>query len=150
MEAPKKPNRLLTYAGRAAQAALFVVFNYLIFFLAPSLFFGAVGLLDPSLESTIANYFLVIGCLSVLQILLKGHMVGVASAIGLSIVQALYIYIITEGGALSISYSGLALTLEFKPLLYLMMATPLVNIVKQVYDLAHRAVMQPISMVEAE
>ncbi|MEM3387385.1 MAG: hypothetical protein QXN08_06945 [Nitrososphaerales archaeon] len=150
MEAPKRQNRLLVYAVRAAQAAVFVLVNYAIFFIAPSLFFSTVGLLTAEVEAAISSYFLIIGCLTVIHILVKDHIIGFASSVSLSIVQAIYIFVITNGGVLSITYSGLTLTLEFKPLLYLMIAMPLVNMVKQIYDYAARSAMQPTSMIEVE
>jgi len=140
----------LVYAGRAIQAAIFVAINYAVFFVAPSLFFSTTGLLTSEIEATISSYFMIIASLTVLHILLKVHVIGLASSIGLGLVQALYIYVITEGGVLTISYSDITLTLQFKPLLYLMMAIPLVNMVKQISDYLSRSSAQPIEMVEVE
>lgn len=150
MEAPKKRNRFLVYAGRAVKAAIFVLINYALFFIAPSLFFSTFGLLTAEVEVAISSYFLIIGCLTVLHILLKDHIIGFASSVSLSIVQAIYIYVITNGGVLSLTYNGLTLTLEFKPLLYLMMAIPLVNMVKQICEYAARSAMHPTSTIEVE
>ena len=140
----------MVYAGRAIQAAIFVAINYAVFFVAPSLFFSTTGLLTSEIEATISSYFMIIASLTVLHILLKVHVIGLASSIGLGLVQALYIYVITEGGVLTISYSDITLTLQFKPLLYLMMAIPLVNMVKQISDYLSRSSAQPIEMVEVE
>ena len=148
LEAPKKRNRALMYAGRAIQAAIFLAINYAIFFVAPSLFFSMTGLLTSEIAATISNYFMIIASLTILHLLLKDHVIGLASSVGLGVVQALYIYVITEGGVLTISYSGFTLTLKFEPLLYLMMALPLVNMVKQISDHLSRSAAQPIEMVE--
>ena len=150
MEAPKRKNKALVYAGRAVQAAIFVAINYAIFFIAPSLFYSNLGLLTAEIETAISSYFLVIGSLTVIHLLLKDHIIGFASSVALAIVQALYIYVITNGGVLSITYGEIALTLEFKPLLYLMMATPLVNMVKQILDYLSSSAAQPIQMLEVQ
>jgi len=150
LEAPKKKNKALVYAGRAVQAAIFVAINYAIFFIAPSVFYSNLGLLTPETVTAISSYFLIIGSLTVIHLLLKDHIIGFASSVALGIVQALYIYVITNGGVLSISYGGLSLTLEFKPLLYLMMATPLVNMVKQIMDYLSSSAAQPVQMVDVQ
>jgi len=150
LEAPKRKNKAVMYAGRAVQAAIFVAINYAIFFIAPSLFYSNLGLLTAETETAISSYFLVIGSLTVIHLLLKDHIIGFASSVALAIVQALYIYVITNGGVLSITYGEIALTLEFKPLLYLMMATPLVNMVKQIFDYLSSSAAQPIQMLEVQ
>jgi hypothetical protein len=150
MEAPKKQNRALVYAGRAIQAAIFVAINYVIFFITPRLFFIHTGLLTAEIEAAISSYFLIIASLTILHLLLKDHIIGLASAVGLAIVEALYLYVITNGGVLTLSYGGYTLTLTFTPLLYLMMALPLVNMVKQIVEYIGRSSAQPIEMVEVE
>jgi len=148
LEAPKKQSRALVYAGRVIQAAVFVAINYAIFFIAPRFFFIYTGLITAEIEAAISTYFLMIASLTILHLLLKDHIIGFASAVGLGIVETLYIYIITNGGVLTLLYSGFTLTLEFKPLLYLMMALPLVNIVRQIVEYVGRSSTQPIEMVE--
>jgi len=153
LEAPKKRGKALVYFGRAIQAAVFVAINYAIFFATPILLFSTSGLLTLELETAISNYFLVIVSLTVLHILSKEHIIGIASSVGLAIVQALYIYVITEGGELTFPYSSptygdLMLTLKFEPIIYLMMAIPLINMVKQISDYVGRSSAQPIEMVE--
>jgi len=150
LEVPKKQNRAVVYAGRAIQAAIIVAINYAIFFVAPRLFFSMTGLLTSEIEATISSYFLIIVSLTVLHLFLKDHIMGLASSVGLGIAQTLYIYMITNGGVLTISYSGFAVTLKFEPLLYLMMALPIVNTVKQISDYVSRSSAQPIEMVEVE
>ncbi len=140
----------MVYAARAIQAAIFVAINYAIFFAAPVLLFSTTGLITSELEATILGYFIVIVSLTILHILLKDHIIGLASSVGLGIVQALYIYVITKGGELTISYSGLMLTLNFEPIVYLMMAIPLVNMAKQISEYVGRSSAQPIEMVEVE
>jgi len=150
LEAPKKQNRALIYAGRAMQAAILVAINYAIFFVVPRLFFSSTGLLTAEIEIMISSYFLILASLTVLHLLIKDHIVGLASAVGLGMVEALYIYVITNGGVLTLSYSGYTITLEFKQLLYLMMALPLLNMVKQIVDYIGRSSTQHIEMVEVE
>jgi len=150
LEAPKKESKALVYAGRAIQAAVFVVISYAIFFMAPRFFFMYTGIITAEIEAMISTYFLMIASLTVLHILLKDHIIGLASSVGLGIIQALYIYLITGGGELTISYSGFTLTIKFEPLLYLMMTIPLVNMVKQISDYVSRSSAQPVEMVEIE
>jgi len=88
--------------------------------------------------ASILSYFLVIVSLTVLHILLKDHIYRLSILVGLGIVQALYVYVITKGGELTIPYSGLILTLNFEPIVYLMMTNPLVNMAKQICEYVGR------------
>ena len=81
--------------------------------------------------------------------MLKDHVLGAISAAVLGLVEATYIYIVTQGGNLAISFSGLSITVEFKLLVYPMMAQPLLGTVKQVYDMINKSSAQPITMIEA-
>jgi hypothetical protein len=84
----------------------------------------------------------------VMRIMLRDHLLGAASAAGLGLVQAVYIYTITQGGVLTMSFSGFSVTIEFKTLVYLMIAAPLLGIVKQVYDTVNKSSAKPITMIE--
>lgn len=133
---------------RGVYATVLVIINCLVFFLVPRLVFSSGSSLTPNLETNITAYFLAIEVLTVMRIMLKDHVLGAASAAGLSLVEAVYVYTITQGGVLALSFSGFSVTIEFKTLVYLMVAIPLLDIVKQVCDIVHKTSAKPITMIE--
>jgi hypothetical protein len=148
LEAPQQRRGVLVYVFRGIYAVIFIIINYAIFFLIPNLIFGVIGLLTPNLESIITGFFVAIEVLTVMQIMLKDHVLGFISAAGLGLVEAFYIYTVSRGGILLISFSGFFITAEFKPLVYLMMTIPLLGIVEQVYYMIHKSSDQPITIIE--
>lgn len=94
-------------------------------------------------------FFVVIEVLTVIRIMLKEHVLGAVSAVGLSLVAAFYIYTITQGGNLALSFSGFSVTIDFKPVVYLMITVPFLNIVKQVYEMVNKSSAKPVTMIEA-
>lgn len=150
MEVPQRRGYevVLGYLARSVQAAVFVIINYAFFFLVPSTIFNLTGRLTPDVEATITGYSSAIIVLTVMRIILKDHILGTASAIALGLVELSYIYTVTQGGVLAINFSGFFVTLDFKPLVYLMMTLPLLGIVKQVFSMMHRSAAQPVTLVE--
>jgi len=139
---------VLGYALRGVYATALVIINYLIFFLVPSLVFSYFSSLTSSLEANVTAYFFIIEVLTVMRIMLKDHLLGAVSGVGLSLVQAVYTYTITRGGVLALTFNGFPVTIEFKTLVYLMMAIPLLGMVKQVYEMVHISSAKPITMIE--
>lgn len=139
---------VLNYALRGVYATVLVIINYLIFFLVPSFVFSYFSSLTASVKANITAYFVMIEVLTVMRIMLKDHLLGAVSGVGLNLVQAVYIYTITLGGALALSFNGFSITIEFKTLVYLMMAIPLLGMVKQVYEMVYRSSAKPITMIE--
>ncbi len=150
MEEPSQSGfrKVLKYVSRGVQAAAFLAVNFAFFFLAPTLIFGFTGQLTPNVETTVSSYFVAIAALTVTRIMLKDHVLGTASAVSLGLLEAIFIYNVTQGGVMTVNVSGFSATLEFKPILYLMMTTPLLGVVKQIYSAAHKSATQPVSMME--
>jgi hypothetical protein len=151
LEAPQRGRYrvVLGYVFRGIYAAIWIIINYAIFFLVPSLIYGFIGQLTPDLETIIIGFFVVIEVLTVMRIMLENHMLGTISAAGLGLVQAVYIYTVSHGGTFFISLNGFSITAEFKLLVYLMMTIPLLGTVKQVYYMVNKSSAQPIKMMEA-
>ncbi|MBI2185339.1 MAG: hypothetical protein HYU39_10345 [Thaumarchaeota archaeon] len=149
LEVPRR-NRsaVLKYVPRGIHAAILVLINYAFFFLAPSILYNLTGQLTPNVETTITAYFSVIVTLTVIRIMLKGHVLAAASAVCLGFVEAVYIYSITNGGVLSVSVMDLFVTMEFQPILYLMMTPPLIGSIRQIWDAVNKSASQPVSMIE--
>lgn len=151
MEVPQRRRYrvVLGYVLHGIYAAIYVIFNFVIFFLVPSYILGFIGQFTPDLQTIITGFFIAVEVLTVMKIMLKDHMLGAISTAGLGVVEAVYIYTITQGGTLPMSFSGLAITVEFKLLVYLMMTLPLLGTVKQIYDMINKSSAQPITMIEA-
>ena len=150
LEVPQRRRRrvVLRYVFRGIYSALFVVINYFLFFILPNTVLEYAGQLAPDLGETVMAYFVAIEVLTVTRIMLKDHVIGTISAASLGLVQAVYIYTITNGGTLTTTLSGLSVTIEFKTIVYLMMAIPLLGIVKQVLERIHKSSTQPVTMIE--
>ncbi|MBI4257427.1 MAG: hypothetical protein HY619_00585 [Thaumarchaeota archaeon] len=149
MESPRRGRKLsVEYMSRGIRATVLIIINYTLFFLVPTMLYNLTGQLTPSVETTITSYFAAIAALTVIRIMLKGHALSVASGIALGFVQALFIYIVTDGGVLTLEVSGLSVTLEFQPLLYLMMTPPLLGTVRQFWDYVSKSASQPVNMIE--
>ena len=136
------------YVLRGVYVAVSIILNYILFFLVPIRAFNFLGQLTPNLEANITPYFLAIEVLTAIRVMLKDHILGAMASVSSGLVKALYIYIITQGGIITMSLSGYLVTVDFKPIVYLMIIPLLLDIVKQIYDLANKSSAKPITMIE--
>ena len=150
MEVPQRRRSqvILSYALRGIYTTIAVILNYFIFFVVPRTLFSYTGQLTPDIEATTIGFFIVIEVLTVIRIMLKDHLLGVASSVGLSIVHAVYIYSATQGGALTLSLSDFFVTIDFKPILYMMLTIPLLGIVRQMFELLSKSSAKSVNTIE--
>ena len=136
------------YVLRGVYVAVSIILNYILFFLVPIRAFNFLGQLTPNLEANITPYFLAIEVLTAIRVMLKDHILGAMASVSSGLVKALYIYTITQGGIITMSLSGYLVTVDFKPIVYLMIIPLLLDIVKQIYDLANKSSAKPITMID--
>lgn len=120
---------------RISKAGLVVVYNLVLWVLIPSVIFSELGRALPSSPIPLSNGFIytfgiVITALQAIGTLTTGMAVSVPFVSGSFIAEAYYIWSAVSGGTLAFSASGLAITLAFQPLLFLLMLPSLFSAVK--------------------
>lgn len=112
-----------------------LVVNVIFWIIIPSYVFGLISGSLPSSPLPISSAFIyafgatIIG-LEVLGALTEGMAVSIPFVTGSCIASAYYIYAAVGGGTLALSTAGTGLSLDFQPLLYLMVLPFLFSAVK--------------------
>ena len=125
-----------TLKRRISRAIISLVINLTFWVIIPVYLFGMISALAPSSSLTITPAFgytfgLTITGLQVLGALTEGMAVSVPLMTGSYITIAYYIYAAVSGGTLTLTASGIGLSLDFQPLLYLMILPPLFGVVRK-------------------
>lgn len=115
-----------------------LVLNVTLWVVIPSIIFGLIsGLLlsSPFPQETISWTFIyafgaIITGLHVLGALTEGMGASIPFVTGSHIASAYYIYAAVGGGMLALSSAGMGLSLDFRPLLYLMMLPSLFSAIR--------------------
>jgi len=121
--------RPVTWRRRVSRAIMRLVLNATLWVVIPSLIFGLISGLLPSgpfpRETITWTFIYAFGAtitgLQVLGALTEGMGISIPFVTGSHIASAYYIYAAVDGGALALSTAGMGLSLDFRPLLYLMM-----------------------------
>ncbi len=124
-----------TLSYRVSRAALVVLFNIVLWVVVPSIIFGELQRLSPSSPINFSSDFIytfgaTITALQAIGALTTGMALSVPFVAGSYIAEAYYIWAAVDGGMLAFSAAGLAVSLSFQPLLFLLMLAPLFNAVK--------------------
>ena len=120
---------------RVSRAAISVVFNIVVWVLIPSLLFGQLERGLPSSPIAVSGDFIytfgiTITALQAIGALTTGMALSVPFVSGSYVAEAYYIWSAVNGGLLSFSAEGAAITLSFQTVLFLLMLAPLFNAVK--------------------
>lgn len=112
-----------------------LVVNVIIWVIVPSYVFGLISGALPSSPLPITPTFIyafgaAITGLQVLGALTEGMAVSIPLVTGSHIALAYYIYAAVNGGTLALSAAGMGLSLDFRPLLYLMMLPSLFSAIR--------------------
>jgi hypothetical protein len=112
-----------------------LVINVIIWVIIPSFIFSLISGLLPSTPLPIASTFIyafgaTITGLQVLGALTEGMAASVTFVTGSHIASAYYIYAAVNGGTLALSTAGIGLSLDFRPLLYLMILPSLFSAIR--------------------
>ena len=112
-----------------------LVVNMTLWVIIPSLIFGLISGLLPSSPLAFSRTFIyafgaTITGLQVLGALTEGMGVSIPFVTGSYIASAYYIYAAVDGGMFALSTAGMGLSLDFRPLLYLMMLPSLFGAIR--------------------
>jgi hypothetical protein len=112
-----------------------LVVNVIIWIIIPVYVFNYVSGLIPSSSLTITPTFLytfgaIITGLQVLGALTEGVAGSILLETGSYLAIAYYIYAAVNGGALALTAAGIGISLDFQPLLYLMVLPPLFSAIR--------------------
>ena len=124
-----------TLSYRISRASLVVIFNLVVWVVVPSLIFGELERGLPSSPITFSTDFIyafgaVITALQTIGTLTMGMGLSVPFVAGSYLAEAYYIWAAVDGGLMAFSAAGVAISLSFQPLLFLLMLAPLFNAVK--------------------
>ncbi len=137
---------LRTFVLRLGGAVVTGILTLIIFLYVPKLLYqnfpqlgGATGLGD--------NYFLYyavfITVLSGVSTIYRDRFLGDAAGIANGLTQIYYIYIITNGGFLSVAMNGITVSVNFSTLLYFLIAPSAISVVASVVKMFSRYATQP-------
>ncbi len=112
-----------------------MVINLILWVIMPLFIFDSISGLLPSGSLTITTTFiyalgLTITGLQVIGALTEGMAASVPSTTGSYVASAYYIYAAVNGGTLALSTAGIGVSLDFRPLLYLMVLPFLFSAIK--------------------
>lgn len=127
--------RPITWRRRISHAIVQLVINLVFWVIMPSLIYGAVSGLSSSSPLPVTSAFIyaagaTITGLCVLGALTEGMAVSVAFVTGSYLASAYYLYAVVNGGIFAYSASGTSLSLDFQPLLFLILLPSLFSAVR--------------------
>ncbi len=146
------------FVVRAVYAAISVTINLVIWFFLVDSILGALQGFAPGLESTpILPFAIAISFFAGVRHLLAETVFGPAMGALAGIISALYLFILTGGGNLSLPLSdlpsflgGLTLTIRFESLLFILMLPSLLSVVSNVLLAVHRSSGKEIDVQQME
>ena len=143
------------FASRTALAVAYAFVTLLVYYEIPNLLlknFGGQAASGLPLENDALffSYAILITLLSGLQIIFEGHFVGDAASVSNGIAQIVYIYVVASGGLYSdyIASAGIALTIDFRTILYLMMIPSALSIISTIVSASSRVSIQRSKMLD--
>jgi hypothetical protein len=145
---------LSTVVSRTALAVFYGALTLVIFYEIPNLLLKNVGSnltgLPVENGSLFVSYAILLTVLSGLQIVFQGKFLGDAAAVSNGFAQIFYIYVFTNGGIIQefVSSAGVAVALDFKTILYLMMIPSALSIVSTIVAASTRSSVQKSAMIE--
>jgi hypothetical protein len=140
---------IFSFAARVAYAVVSGVITIAIFFFLPDLIFRNFSEVSTAFSNgDFLYYAILIAFLGGIQIVFRGHFMGDGAGMFAGIAQIYYIYLVTNGGLLTIATSGVVASVDFRTILYLLMAPSALLIVSSVISACSRVSMQRVSDFE--
>ncbi len=136
---------LSTLVSRTALAVFYGALTLVVFYEIPNLLLKNVGSnlsgLPVENQSLFLSYAILLTVLSGLSIIFQGKFLGDAATVSNGLAQIFYIYIFTNGGILQefVSSAGVAVALDFKAILYLMMVPSALSIISAIVAASARS-----------
>jgi hypothetical protein len=139
---------LRTFLIRLGGAIVTAVLSLIIFLYVPQFLYSRL----PSVAGTTgidSGYFIYyavfITALSAVSTIYRDHLLGDAAAIANGLTQIYYIYIITNGGLLSLAVStGVTVSIDFSTLLYLLITPSAIGVISSLIRIVSRNAAKPL------
>ncbi len=131
---------MLTFSGRVVYAIVSGAILIFLYTFIPQSLYNGLGEIPSLLGGSFFDFALLIAILSGIQIVFKGRWLGDAAAIGNAISQIVYLYLVTNEGILNLNLGGqgLAISIDFRTILYLLMLPSALLIVSTIIGAAAR------------
>jgi hypothetical protein len=138
---------LKTFLIRLGGAIVTAALSLIIFLYIPELLYSHLPALANE-TGVISGYFIYyavfITALSAVSTIYRDHFLGDVAAIANGLTQIYYIYIITNGGLLSLTVSaGTTISIDFSTLLYLLMTPSAIGVISSLIKMISRSAARP-------
>jgi len=138
-----------SFAGRVAYAVVSGAITIVIFYYLPDYLFRNYSEGSNSFSSgDFLYYAILIAFLGGIQIVFRGHFLGDGAGMFSGVAQIYYIYLVTSGGILTVDTSGIIASIDFRTILYLLMAPSALLVVTSVISACSRISMRRVSDFE--
>ena len=115
--------KTFTTKRRIAKAAWALILNMVIWVVGPyyigTLLEGKVGGTPLTIPTFVYEFGFLFTALDVAAAFFDGMAISVPFLSGIAVLSAVYLWLVTNGGSLSVAASGITLALGFQPLVYL-------------------------------
>jgi hypothetical protein len=120
---------------RGVRATVSMLISLILWYLIPSVILqGVPSPISTLSESSFLIFAIIIGGLSALNYALDGRPLGLVCGMGSNLATALFLYLATNGGVLTFQQGSIAVTADFTPLLYLLIAPSVLSMVKKAWE----------------
>ena len=137
---------LRTFLWRLGGAIVTGVITLIIFLYVPQFLYSKIPAFGNSLGipfTYFVYYAVFITVLSGISTVYRNHFLGDAAAIANGLAQISYIYLITNGGLLSVAVGNATLSVDYSTLLYLLMMPSALGVVSAVIRMVSRSAVRP-------
>jgi hypothetical protein len=138
---------LRTFLIRLGGAIVTAVLSLIIFLYIPQMLYSHLPTIakGTGIDSGYFIYYVIfITALSAISTIYRDHFLGDAAAIANGLTQIYYIYIITNGGLLSLAVSGgMTVSIDFSAILYLLITPSAIGVISSIIKMISRNATRP-------
>jgi hypothetical protein len=137
---------LRTFLSRLGGAIVTGVISLIVFLYVPQVVYSRIPSFGGALGipfTYFVYYAVFITILSGISTVYRNHFLGDAAAITNGLAQIVYIYLITNGGLLSVAVGSATLSVDYSSLLYLLMMPSALGVVSSIIRMISRSAMRP-------
>jgi hypothetical protein len=141
---------LTTFVGRVAYAVVSGGILLFLYYEIPNVLYKGMGQLPSFGFEGFYYYAVLIAVLSALSIIFKEKALGDAAGVASAIAQLTYIFVVTNGGVMSFDVSsvGAIVSLDFRPILYLLMLPSALLIISTIIGAVSRSSLRRFENME--
>jgi hypothetical protein len=140
-----------TFLIRLGGAIVTGIITLVLFLYLPQLLYSNLPELGKATGITvnyIVYYAVLITILSGISTIYRDHLLGDVASVANGLSQIYYIYIITNGGVLSLALNGITIAINFSTLLYFLITPSAILVVSSVIRMISRSAMKPYNDAE--